>query len=182
MIRRTLVAVAAFFAVCFSLSAQSPGPIQPGFFALNQLGPGGVAGAQSALAQAGILPNNTYDGLASLTLADGRFFSFPSAFGWMELTATPDFLPATTLEAPRRVAPVATTYRTDAGTKAMELLPRFDYAHGEVGFLYGKSSGKFGREVKEGYILSEFGNDKTQITVGASYGQSNGRVPFILGH
>ena len=80
------------------------------------------------------------------------------------------------------VAPVATTYRTDAGTKAMELLPRFDYAHGEVGFLYGKSSGKFGREVKEGYILSEFGNDKTQITVGASYGQSNGRVPFILGH
>ncbi len=174
--------VAGFLSLSLSLSAQSLEPIQPGFFALNQLGPGGVAGARAALAQADILANNTYDGLASLTLADGRFFSFPSAFGWMELTATPDFLPATTLEEPRRVTPVATTYRTDAGTKAMELLPRLDYAYGEVGFLYGKSTGKFGREVKEGYIMGAIGNDKTQIGVGASYGQSNGRLPFVFGH
>lgn len=182
MIRHALPVVAGFLSLALSLSAQSLGPIEPGFFALNQLGPGGVTDARTALARADILANNTYDGLASLTLADGRFFSFPSAFGWMELATTPDFLPAMMLEQPQRVAPVATTYHTDAGTKAMELLPRFDYAHGEVGFLYGKSTGKFGREVKEGYIMGEIGNDKTQISVGASYGQSNGRFPLDFGH
>ena len=53
----------------------------------------------------------------------------------------------------------------------------FDYAGGEVGFLYGRSTGKFGREVEAGYILGEVGNDKFQINVGASYENSSGRFP-----
>ena len=54
--------------------------------------------------------------------------------------------------------------------------PFFDYAGGEVGFMFGKSSGKFGREVEAGYILGEVGNDKLQISAGASYEHSSGRV------
>jgi hypothetical protein len=136
-------------------------------------------GVPSALGQADIVLNNGYNGLSPLTLADGRFFLFPSAFAWME--ATPDFLPTFTAEEPRRVTPAA-TYRTDSNNKALDLLPKFDYAWGEVGFFYGRSSGKFGREVKQGNILGEIGNDKTQINFGASYGQSNGRSPFVWGH
>jgi hypothetical protein len=178
MIKRALPAVAAFFAVCFSLSAQSLGP---GFFTLNQSGPGGVVGARSALGRTDMLLNNAYDGLPSLTLADGRLFSFPSAFGWMEVTPTPDFIPATILEEPRRLAP-ATTYRTDAGTKAVDLLPKFDYAGSEVGLFYGRSTGKSSREVEAGYILSEIVDGNTHIIFGASYGHSSGREPRLIGH
>ncbi len=75
----------------------------------------------------------------------------------------------------------AVTVARDSGGKAVGLLPSFDYASGEVGFFYGRSTGKFGREVKQGYILSEMGDDKTHITVGASYEETSGRVPR-LGH
>jgi 2-keto-4-pentenoate hydratase/2-oxohepta-3-ene-1,7-dioic acid hydratase in catechol pathway len=37
---------------------------------------------------------------------------------------------------------------------------------GELGFLYGKSTGKFGREDVAGYIIGTVGNDKFSITAG----------------
>jgi hypothetical protein len=49
--------------------------------------------------------------------------------------------------------------------------------HGEVGFLYGRSSGKFGGDVKQTYMIGEVGDDKVHITVGASYEESSGRSP-----
>ncbi len=66
-------------------------------------------------------------------------------------------------------------------TAAVSLLPKFDYAGGEVGFFYGKSSGKFGREVEAGYIFGEVVDGNTHISAGASYEHSNGRVPILLG-
>ena len=56
-------------------------------------------------------------------------------------------------------------------------LPKFEYATGEVGFMYGKFTGKYGGESKQAYIIGEAGNDKTQIFVGASYEDTNVRVP-----
>jgi hypothetical protein len=56
-------------------------------------------------------------------------------------------------------------------------LPKFNYATGEIGFLYGKSTGKYGGEAKQAYIIGEAGNDKTQIFVGASYEDSSFRLP-----
>lgn len=56
-------------------------------------------------------------------------------------------------------------------------LPKFTYATGEIGFLYGKSTGKYGGEAKQAYIIGETGNDKTQIFVGASYEDSSFRLP-----
>ena len=46
-----------------------------------------------------------------------------------------------------------------------------------MGALYGRSSGKFGREVEEGYIVGGVGDDKFNITVGAAWEHSSGRVP-----
>jgi hypothetical protein len=51
------------------------------------------------------------------------------------------------------------------------------YYGGEVGFLYGHSSGKFGGDLLQTYMVGEVGNDKFQITVGTSYEESSGRFP-----
>ena len=51
------------------------------------------------------------------------------------------------------------------------------YYSGEVGVFYGRSSGKFEREIMETYFLGTIGNDKFQITVGGAYGESNVNAP-----
>ncbi len=51
------------------------------------------------------------------------------------------------------------------------------YYSGEVGVFYGRSSGKFGREIMQTYFLGEVGNEKFHIMVGAAYEESNGRLP-----
>jgi hypothetical protein len=51
------------------------------------------------------------------------------------------------------------------------------YYSGEVGVFYGRSSGKFEREIMETYFLGQIGNDKFQITVGGAYGESNVNGP-----
>jgi hypothetical protein len=51
------------------------------------------------------------------------------------------------------------------------------YYSGELGFFYGRSSGKFDREIMQTYFLGTVGNEKFQITVGAAYGESNVDVP-----
>ena len=51
------------------------------------------------------------------------------------------------------------------------------YYGGEVGFLYGRWSGKGGGDMWETYVVGTVGNDKFQITAGASYDEwnTNGR-------
>jgi len=56
-----------------------------------------------------------------------------------------------------------------------EARPNLIYTGGEVGFLYGKSTGKHGGDFQQGYFIGEIGNDKFHLTVGASYEESNGR-------
>ncbi|MBO0695132.1 MAG: hypothetical protein J2P56_03425 [Verrucomicrobia bacterium] len=48
------------------------------------------------------------------------------------------------------------------------------YVGGEVGFLYGRWSGKGGGDMWETYVEGTVGNDKFQITAGASYDEWNG--------
>ena len=50
------------------------------------------------------------------------------------------------------------------------------YAGGEMGVLYGSSSGKFGGDILQTYIVGEVGNEKFHITVGASHEESSGRL------
>lgn len=44
---------------------------------------------------------------------------------------------------------------------------------GEVGFMYGHASGKFGGDTFNSYITGGVGNDHLQINVGASYEETN---------
>jgi hypothetical protein len=67
--------------------------------------------------------------------------------------------------------------RTDGKDGAGEImespLDRVYYG-GEVGVLYGRWSGKGGGDMFETYVVGTVGNDKFQITAGASYEEWNG--------
>jgi hypothetical protein len=163
MTRRALSAVAGFLGLCLPLSAQQAD--RPGFF--------------SAL-------NNSIS-IPSLALSDGQPFSFSSAvaspfsFNWLEPTL-PDFLPPLSTTAPPRTNATA-AYPKDSSKEVVDVRKPnlFDYATGEVGFLYGRSTGKHGVEVEQGYIIGDVGNDKFHITAGAAFENSSGHLPR-LGH
>jgi hypothetical protein len=157
MTKRALSAVAGFLSLCLPLFAQQTD--RPDIF--------------SSL-------DNSLLRRPSLTLLDGRLFPFSSALNWTE-TTTPDFLPAlSAAEKPER-ADASATDGKDSSKEVVELRQRnlLDSAHGEVGVLYGRSTGKFGREVEQGYFIGEVGNDKFQISAGASYERSSGRFPHF---
>jgi hypothetical protein len=152
MTKRALSAVAGFFGLCLPLSAQQTD--RPDIF--------------SAL-------NNSLPRLPSLALSDTQRFSFSSAFNWIEPTP-PDFLPALQATAlPRANASAMPGKDSSKDVVDMQRSNLFDYASGEVGFLYGRSIGKFSREVEQRYIFGEVGNDKFHINAGASYENWSGR-------
>jgi hypothetical protein len=122
--------------------------------------------------------NDNFVRFPSLALSDGTSFTFASV---VETTA-PDFLPplktASVTAIPRRAT--AQTAMVDDPSKDAVTPERsnlFDYATGEIGFAYGRSTGKFDRQVEAGYILGEVGNDHFQISAGAAYEHSSGSVP-----
>jgi len=157
MAKRGLGAVAGILGLCVSVSAQQTD--RPNTF--------------SAL-------NNSLVRFPSLGLTEGTDFSFAN----VAETAAPDFLPSFTM------ATVTARSKNDSSKETMpadrgdgkepvsvQRSNLFDYATGEIGFLYGRSTGRFDREVEEGYILGEVGNDKFSISAGALFEHSSGRVP-----
>ena len=61
----------------------------------------------------------------------------------------------------------------------VEVSPADDpvYYGGEVGFMYGHSSGKFGGDDYQSYLTGGVGNDKFQINVGAFHEESTFQNP-----
>jgi len=179
-----LSTMAAIFAACFSLSAQEiriPSSIQPASLALSQASPREMVEGRVALK--GInnfrMLNNAWYGSGPLTLFDGRLFSFPRAFGWVE-AAPSDFLPAFTTQALPRATP-ATILSDDTDSEAVDLPHQFDYVSGEVSVFYGRSLGNSKREVVQGSFLGEVVDGNTHVIVGGSYGHSSGHVPRPIG-
>ena len=112
-------------------------------------------------------------------------FSFATAFDFGGTPAS-DFLPALSSinQMPRRaINHVAATDLSKDSSKDVVEMKRtnfFDYATGEVGFLYGKSFGKYGVESEQGYIIGEVGNEHLHISAGASYENVSGRLPRFV--
>lgn len=150
--KRALFAVAGFFGLCLSLSAQqTPSPEQLLFDGATLYRP-------------------------SLSLADQDRFFFSTSFGAMQ--ATSNFLPTFSPMGPRSVAAPATLDSKDSTDNVMEFTSTDRIrAGGEVGFLYGKSTGKYGREDFQTYIIGTVGNDKFSITAGYLHQESSGQVP-----
>ena len=154
-----VVACGGFLSLCLSLSAQQ----------IDR------ADLWSAL-------NNSSLRFPSLGLSDAQLFSFATAFNRME-TSTPAFLPASALPttAPQRAIAYVTpvTDAKDSSKEVSDVSRRnlLDYVHGEVGFLYGRSTGKFGGSVEQGYVIGDVGDEKFHITAGAAFENSSIRWP-----
>jgi hypothetical protein len=114
--------------------------------------------------------------------------SYGFASSWVQLGFTPaDFLPAAFLGGaqPPAQRPSADRVHTtdgkglgadgkDSPDEMLSSPANPSYCGGEVGFLYGRWSGKGGGDMWETYVVGTVGNDKFQITAGASYDEWNG--------
>jgi hypothetical protein len=149
--KRAFLAVVGVFGLCLSLPAQSP----------EQL----LFDAAS--------PNRPL----SLSLENRDRFLFATSFGAVQ--ATSDFLPTFSPAAgPRSVVAPARLDSKDPLDNGMEFTSTDRVrVSGEVGFLYGKSTGKYGREDFETYIIGTVGNDKFSITAGYYHQELSGQAP-----
>jgi len=126
------------------------------------------------------------DGAQASTGAIDSGYSFASQWVQMGFTSS-DLFPAALLSAPQRPAqrPSAGGVHASNGKnlgadgkdspaemQSSSLDPV--YYGGEVGVLYGRWSGKGGGDMWETYIVGTVGNDKFQITAGASYDEWSG--------
>jgi hypothetical protein len=108
----------------------------------------------------------SYPGLFSSGLV-----SSSAAFGW---TIPGDPLPPSSSIATRTAARPPSA---NVGDRLTDWLPKPDYATGEVGFLYGRATGKYGGDFKQAYIIGGVGDEKLHIIVGAAYEDTNFRFP-----
>lgn len=115
--------------------------------------------------------------LPALTLLDGRRFPISNELGRMGMSPL-NLFPLAFLSAVQ-VHKVGSSpmYGTDAPGGVVDLQLKRLSSGGEVGAFYGKSGGKYGREDFQSYIIGGVGNDKFNITVGAAYQESSGRIP-----
>jgi hypothetical protein len=150
--KRAFFAAAGFFGFCLSLSAQR------------------TPSSEQLLFDGGTLYR------PSLSLADQDRFFFSTSFGAMQ--ATSSFLPTFSPAGPRSSVAPAMLDSKDSPDNVMEFKSTDRIrAGGEVGFLYGKSTGKYGREDFQTYIIGTVGNDTFSITAGYLHQESSGQVP-----
>jgi hypothetical protein len=184
MVKRGVLVVVGSIGFCFALEAQQAKSVEAK--PLKSL-----SGAEMlALDQSALL--NTVDssalihGLPMLALLGGQSLPVSSEIGRMG-TAQPDLFPS--------MLPIATEtqtvslsassrtdgkdFNTDAKDYGTTRTSRSNplYYGGEIGFLYGHSTGKYGGDVKQSYFIGEVGDDNVQITVGGSYEDSNFNFP-----
>ena len=126
---------------------------------------------------------NSVDGAAlihtlpALTLLDGRRFPISTELGRMGMSRG-DLFPVAFLSAVEvQKTGSSLRYGSDGPGGVVNLRLNRWQAGGEVGFFYGKSGGKYGREDFSTHIIGGVGNDKFNITAGASYHESSGHVP-----
>lgn len=117
--------------------------------------------------------------LPVLTLLDGRRFPISGELARMG-RAPLDLFPIAFLNsvAVQRVS-ASPVYGSDAPGGVIDLRLKRYYSGGEAGLFYGKSSGKYGGTDFQSYIIGGVGNDKFNLTVGAAYEESHGRIPRV---
>ena len=185
MIKRALVVAIGFLAFCFPLTAQQTSRVErtkDKAATYRQLRPSGLdTPARLTLPRPEVFSATNgsvlTDDLMMLTLSVGQRLPASSELGWTGMAPLDPFqddLPSAAELQQANSAPV------DGKDLPSEIVsPPFSpfYYSGEVGVFYGRSSGKFEREIMETYFLGQIGNDEFEITVGGAYGESNGRLP-----
>ncbi|MBA2623762.1 MAG: TonB-dependent receptor plug domain-containing protein [Chthoniobacterales bacterium] len=183
MINRAFLAVMGVLSLCLSVTAQTISPQLVAFEAIapEQLRLTGAVEAAPALAlyrpdvfstaHGSVLIH----GLPALSLLDGRRFPISSEVSRMGMTPL-DLLPTAFLSAVEvQKIGASPVYGSDAPGGAVNLRLNRIQTGGEVGFFYGRSEGKYGREDTQAYIIGGVGNEKFQITAGAAFQESEWR-------
>ncbi|HEY2711071.1 MAG TPA: hypothetical protein VGI60_01045 [Chthoniobacterales bacterium] len=167
------LAAAAILATCVSVSAQERTTLD----STNFLDANVAAVARRADSQSNRPVNlaNTYAAPAPLSLIDNDPFTFMEAFAWTAVTPAVVLSP---VSAPNPVSLTAPPLGMQMERQPVAIQPKSNYAWGELGGLYGTTLGdKSSLEIRQGYLIGGFGNDRTQITVGASYSNWKGSLP-----
>lgn len=175
MMKRALLAVIGLAAVWSLAAAQEPAPVEPtvSFDQLVLYHPELLSMSNSP----SLLQN-----LALTDVIDNPYLPAVGEFGWVDIVPS-DIFPVVFVTPQKshttNTKRVAQTDPKDAKDAPDELMTPVNsyYVGGEVGFMYGHSSGKWGRDEFGSYIVGGVGDDKFNITVGASSEQSTGRIP-----
>lgn len=118
-------------------------------------------------------------GLPVLTLLEGRRFPFSTELGRMGMSPL-DVFPVAFLSAVDvQKAGGSPRYGSDAPGGVVDLRLNRLSSGGEVGFFYGRSTGKgkYSREDYSAYFIGGMGNEKFNITAGVSYHEAEVRFP-----
>jgi hypothetical protein len=167
------LATAAILATCVSLSAQERTSLE----SMNFLNANVASAARRADSNSNRPVNlaNAYAAPAPLSLIDNDPFTFMEAFGWTAVT--PAFV-LSPLSVPNPVLLTTLPLGIQMERQPVAIQPRSNYAWGEIGGLYGTTvGGNSSLEIKQGHIIGGFGDERTQVTVGASYSNWKGTIP-----
>jgi hypothetical protein len=199
MFKRALFLALGFFAVCLPLLAQQPkhsGTVQrpvaaSGLMPLDTVSNFSIYRPKVINAPNSILFHNG----PVRAWSDGAQLVSESAF--MQIGMAPlGLFPATYL-APNDIAPVpirkpgaASDSRSQTAATDGKDLPdamissplNQVYCTGEVGFVYGKWSGRGNGDYWQSYVWGQAGNDKFQINAGASFENWSGNSPKTRGY
>jgi hypothetical protein len=110
--------------------------------------------------------------LPQLALLDGRL-PVSTALGRMGMSSVDFSSRALLADADYPRTGTSAEYKSVAPREVSPLRLSPEFITGEVGFLYGRSTGKHGGDLFGSYIEGTTGNDKFQISVGASYEEFN---------
>ena len=185
MVKRAFVIGLAFLGFCFPLAAQqtnrkerSKAETTP----LRQLRPSALdTPARLTLSRSeffNAMPSSVLaDDIMMLTLSVGQHLLASSELGSIGMAPLDYFEDELLSAAEVEQANAAPIDGKDLPSEVVNSPLSPIYYSGEVGFFYGRSSGKFEREIMQTYFLGGVGNEKFQITVGAAYQESNGHLP-----
>ncbi len=186
MFKRAVAAVLGCLSLCATVVAQKPATLEQGnveTFTVDELRSTGAVDVDPALtlyrpdlfsrSNGSILIHN----MPTLMLLDGRPVARAIPLRGMGVT-TFDLIPLAFLSAVQtQKVNGSPVYGTDVSGGVVDLRLNRNYAGGEAGVFYGRSTGKYGLEDFQSYIIGTVGNDKFQITAGASYEELSARIP-----
>jgi hypothetical protein len=185
MVKRGLLVVVGSLGFCFSLEAQQATSIEAK--PLKTLsGNEALLLDQSAFLKT-VDSSALVHGLPMLALLDGYSLPVSSEMGRMGLAQTDLFPTALPIATETETVSLSARNQTDgkdfgANGKdfngAVPTSPSHPlYYGGEIGFLYGHQTGKYGGDLKQTYFIGTVGDDNVQITVGGSYEDSDFKYP-----
>jgi hypothetical protein len=185
MIKRAVLLGVGFLGFCFSLPAEQTNRKERSRAETNpfrQLRPSALdTPARLTLSRPEFFSpmhgSSFTDAYLTLALFNGQRLPASSELGWTGMAPLDPFQDDLPSAAELEQANSAPVDGKDLPSEIVSPPLSPFYYSGEVGVFYGRSSGKFEREIMETYFLGQIGNDKFQITVGGAYGESNVNAP-----